>query len=57
MLRPSNVLLLLFTVFGAWRLFAVLPDMPPYLATHFAGGGAANGWMSHTGYIWFNAGM
>ncbi len=37
MLRPSNVLLLLFTVFGAWRLFAVLPDMPPYLATHFAG--------------------
>lgn len=57
MRRPSTVLLVLLTAFAAWRVLTVLPGMPPYLATHFAGGGAANGWMSHFTYLWFNAAM
>ena len=41
----------------AWQVQHGLQGMPEYLATHFAGGGQPNGWMSHQVFRWFAFGL
>jgi len=56
-LRPTNLALAALTALGAWSLAEALPQMPPYLATHFGGGGVPNGWMSQGRYMGFSIAM
>ncbi len=55
--RTSWILWLLLTAFAWFHAAAGLEGMPPYLATHFDGGGTPNGWMSPSTFAWFMAGM
>ena len=48
--RPLFVLLL---VIGAIVIGVTTDQLPAQIASHFSAGGAANGWMSRSGYLTF----
>ncbi len=53
-MRPSLAALIIGTLLAAMRISWWLPQLPDPLATHFAGNGLANGWMSHHGFVIFS---
>lgn len=52
-MRPSIAALVIGTVLAVLRTSWWLGRLPDPLATHFAGDGLANGWMSHQGFVAF----
>jgi hypothetical protein len=57
MARLGTWLLVALVACGLAFIVMTAGALPPRVATHFGGGGGANGWMPREGYAWFALGF